>query len=80
MRSSALVFFESEVDDINIISRAHLFLPSFLPSLFIVLAKKYSRRSHPLAGRSNRRCADAHAAKLSPCNRFFSKGKAGFVL
>ena len=35
------------------------------------------RRSHSLAGRSNRRCADGHTPPLSFCTGFCSKGKAG---
>ena len=35
------------------------------------------RRSHPLAGRSNRRCADGRYVSLPLCTRFCSKGKAG---
>ena len=35
------------------------------------------RRSHPLAGRSNRQCADGLYVRLPLCTRFCSKGKAG---
>ena len=44
---------------------------------FTSISQYPRRRSHPLAGRSKRRCADGHTLTHNLCTSFCSKGKAG---